>query len=371
MIPLSEPYIKGNEWKYVKDCLDSGWVSSAGKYVDLFEQKIAEYVGSKYAVAIVNGTSALHISLLLAGVGEGDQVLVPTLTFIAPVNAVKYCGAEPVFMDCDDHLNLDVEKAGQFLKAEGRGKKVKAVIPVHIFGHPVDMEPLMRLAEKYGLKVIEDATESLGSKYQGKKTGAIGDLGCLSFNGNKIITTGGAGMILTNDKETAAKAKYLTTQAKDDAMQYVHHEIGYNYRLTNVAAALGVAQMEQIERFIEIKRKNYARYREELSSIPGLKLIDEPAYAFSNYWFYSLVVDPKAYGKSNLELMKEMAAEEIQARPIWQLNHKQKPYRDCRTYRIEKAEAYHQQVLNLPCSISLTEDDIDKVVGVIKENAKQ
>jgi len=387
LIPLSVPVIKGNEWQYVKDCLDTGWVSSAGKYVNLFEERMAAYIGSKYAIACINGTAALHISLLLAGVGSGDEVIVPTVTFIAPINAVKYVGAEPVFMDCDAYLNMDPEKVAEFIKREcvyRRGelinkkskRRVKALIPVHVFGNPVNLEPLVGLAKKYKLAIIEDATESLGSYYTagrlaGKRTGAVGVLGCFSFNGNKIITTGGGGMIVTNDGKLAAKARYLTTQAKDDEVKYVHHEVGYNYRLSNIPAALGVAQLEKIVEYIKTKRANYDRYRQSLKGVNGLVLIQEPDYGSSNYWFYSLLVEKRSYGRSNLELMGSLAAGNVQARPLWRPNHLQRPYRKNQAYRIENAVRYYGQLLNLPCSVDLGKEDIKRVVKVIRENGKK
>ena len=258
MIPLSVPSMKGNEWQYVKECLDTEWISSVGHYVDRFERDVAAYLGARYAIACVNGTAALHISLLLAGVQFQDEVIVPTITFIAPVNAVKYLGAYPVFMDCNSHCTLDTDKLKDFIKtecdcAEGitvnrrTGKKISAIIPVHVFGTPVDMDPLLEVADKYNIPVIEDATESLGSDYKGKKAGTLGNLGCLSFNGNKIITTGAGGMIITDDETMAKRARYLTTQAKEEGMEYIHNEVGHNYRLANVLAAIGVAQLETID----------------------------------------------------------------------------------------------------------------------------
>ncbi|MCK4826699.1 aminotransferase class I/II-fold pyridoxal phosphate-dependent enzyme, partial [bacterium] len=256
LIPLSVPSIQGNEWKYIKECLDSEWVSSAGKYVDKFEEEICRYTGAKYAVACVNGTAALHVSLKLVGVQPADEVIVPTLTFIAPVNVVRYLNAEPIFMDADDYYNIDAQKTIQFIKNESEfrngftynkktGKRISAIIPVHVFGNAVNLEELIPICKKRNIKIIEDATESLGTaytkgKFAGKHTGTIGDIGCFSFNGNKIITTGGGGMIVTNNPGYAQKARYLTTQAKDDKIHYIHNDIGYNYRLTNIQAALGV-----------------------------------------------------------------------------------------------------------------------------------
>jgi perosamine synthetase len=255
-IPLSEPSIGGNEWKYVKECLDTNWVSSAGAFVDRFEAELAAYAGAQYGIATSNGTSALHVALLAVGVLPDDEVIVSTLTFIAPANAIRYVGAWPVFMDADaTYWQMDVEKLADFLnngckwqdgqlKNIATGRRVSAILPVHILGHPCDMDPIIALAEKYGLKVIEDATESLGAQYKEHAVGTMGHVGCFSFNGNKLLTTGGGGMVVTNDSALAERVRYLTTQAKDDPLEYVHNEVGFNYRLTNIQAAIGCAQLE-------------------------------------------------------------------------------------------------------------------------------
>ena len=306
-IPLTEPVISGNEWKYVKECLDTEWVSSAGKYVEIFENNICKFTGAKYSTACVNGTAGLQVTLRLAGVEPNNETIVPTLTFIAPVNAVKYLNAEPVFMDCDNYMNIDPEKLSDFFKNECKmtnsglrnklsDRIIKAIIPVHIFGNPCDMPQIMEIAEKYNIKVIEDATESLGAyytegDYKKRYTGTIGDLGVYSFNGNKIITTGGGGMIVTNDEGLGKRAKYLTTQAKDDPVRYIHNEIGYNFRLTNVQAALGVAQLEKLNKFIKIKRKNYGLYKKELKDIEGVSLLGTPDKTASNFWYYPMLVE--------------------------------------------------------------------------------
>ena len=372
MIPLSVPSIKGNEWKYVKECLDTEWVSSVGKYVDKFEQDVANYLGVKYAIACMNGTSALHISLILAGVKPNEEVIVPTITFIAPANAVKHVGAEPVFMDCDDYCNLDMNKVAEFLETQcdlingnlinkKTKRRIAALIPVHVFGTPVDMDPLMELAHRYNVKVIEDATESLGSEYRGKKAGTLGLLGCLSFNGNKIITTGGGGMIVTNDERLAKRAKHLTTQAKEEGMEYIHNEIGLNYRLVNVLAAIGVAQLEEIENYVEIKRRNFNLYKELLAD-SSYTLLDEPAYAKSNKWFYAVMCKDK---KEKELLLQHLNSNGVQARPLWFLNHLQKPYAKCQSYKIEKAQKMYDTIINIPCSVNLTEKEIRKVVKVM------
>jgi perosamine synthetase len=382
-ISLSVPSIRGNEWNYVKECLDTEWVSSAGKYVDMFEQKICELTGSKYAVATVNGTSALHISLILAGVKPDEEVIVPSITFIAPVNAVRYVNAEPVFMDCDEFYNINIEKTIGFIIQETifrdgstfnktSDRKITAIIPVHVFGSAVDLEPLLEICKSRNIKIIEDATESLGTYYtegplKNKHAGTIGDIGCLSFNGNKIITTGGGGMILTDNSEIAEKAKYLTTQAKDDGVRYIHDEIGYNYRLSNIQSALGVAQLEQLQRYIDIKKKNYLRYKNSIDNIKGLHLDDVPPYAESNYWFYSIQIDKDVYGRDKEELMQFLSAHNIQSRTLWYPNHLQKPYRNCQTYKIEKAMELHEKSLNLPCSVGLSDNDVDYIVEVLRK----
>lgn len=382
-IALSEPCIKGNELKYVTEAVETGWVSTAGSFVNRLEEDIAKYVGAKHAVASTSGTAALHLALIAFGVGPSDEVLVPDITFIAPVNTIRYVGADPVFMDCDDYLNIDPVKIQDFCTKECdfdgsklinkiTKKCVKAIIPVHIFGHPVNMEPIMEIAEKFKIFVIEDATESLGSKYTkgrfaGKATGTIGHIGCFSFNGNKIITTGGGGMAVTDNPEWARHMKYLSNQAKDDDAFYIHNEVGFNYRMTNVEAALGVAQLERLDEFISIKRKNFALYHELLGGVEGLSFIEEPDFGFSNYWFYSLVVNKDEARVSNIQIMEALKKEGIQTRPIWRLNHEQKPYIGSLAYNIERAYRLHNMVLNLPCSVGLREEEIRFVAEKIKE----
>lgn len=382
MIPLSVPSLKGNEWKYVKECLDTEWVSTAGKYVNLLEEKVRDFTKSHYAIACVNGTEAIHISLLLCGVEAGDEVIVPTLTFIAPVNAIKYANAEPIFMDSDEFYNIDPAKTIEFIKNETTfkngftyntktGRRITAIIPVHIFGNAVMMDELIPLCKERNIAVIEDATESLGTiytegNYSGKFTGTIGDMGCFSFNGNKIITTGGGGMIVTNDEQKALKAKYLTTQAKDDEVRYIHNEIGYNYRLPNVLAAIGVAQMEVLPDYIKTKKKNFGKYKTEIDNIEGLEINCAPAYAENNMWMYAMRIDKNKYGMNREEVMEKLSANKIQSRPVWYLNHEQKPYRNNFSYKIENAYKLLEETLNIPCSVSLTEEQIDSVINVLR-----
>lgn len=380
MISLSEPEISGNEWKYIKECLDTGWVSSVGGYVEKFEKMLASYSGTGYAVATVNGTSALHVSLIACGISSGDEVIVPTLTFIAPVNAVRYCGAYPVFMDCDkDTLCIDVQKTSEFIKNEceqGKdgftynrksGRRVKAIIPVHIFGHPADMEPLLEVSKKYNIHVIEDATESLGSEYKGKKAGSFGRTGCFSFNGNKIITTGGGGMVVTNDKGLSERIRHLCTQAKKDPFEYYHDEIGYNYRLTNIQAAMGVAQMERLDEFIDTKRKNAVIYRELISDIGDVEFLWEQGRAKSNFWFYTIRV-PKEHKKG---LMDFLLSNNIRVRPVWKLIHTLPMYKDSQAYEISRAFEIYESCINLPCSVNIVKGDIEYIVETIRRYFKK
>jgi perosamine synthetase len=381
MIPLSTPHLSGNEWKYVKECLDTNWVSSAGKYVDLFEQEIAKYTGAKYAVACVSGTAALHVSLRLAGVIPGDEVIAPTMTFISPINAIAYNGASPVFMDADDYYNIDSQKTIQFILEETKfrngftynktsGKRISAIILVHVWGNAVWLDELIEFCAERNIVVVEDACESLGTRYiegtySGKHTGTIGRFGCLSFNGNKIITTGGGGMILTDDEELAGKARYLSTQAKDDSVRYIHDEIGYNFRLTNVQAAIGVAQLEQLSGFLQQKREIHNQYYLALKDVQGLKLAGVPDYANNNHWFNVVQVDSSVYGKDRESLMELLEKNEIQTRPVWALNHLQKPFRGSQTYAIDNANKQLDYSLCFPSSTNLTKDEIDIILALL------
>lgn len=384
-IPLSVPHIRGHELDYVKSCIESEWVSSAGPFVDRFEKEFAAYVGAQHAVACSSGTAALHVSLLLAGVRPGDLVLVPNLTFIATVNAIHYCGAEPVFFDCDEHYNIDAAQVGFFLRHDcalqsdklihkKSGKRVAALLPVHVFGNAVNFEPLLEAAEEFSLPIVEDAAESLGTRYLakagrrtgGKHTGTIGLLGAFSFNGNKIITTGGGGMIVTNSEALARHAKYLTTQAKDDEARFVHHEVGYNYRLTNVQAAIGSAQLEKIDEYIARKAEIFHVYEEQLKGSPGLRIAMPPEFAVNNLWMPCLQIDAQVYGEDREELMKRLGEAKIQARPVWELSHRQRPYRDCLRMPQERAESMHAITLNIPCSVGLTAEQQARVIEELR-----
>lgn len=383
-IPLSAPNLKGNELKYVTDAIEQEWVSTGGTYINKFEEEISKYLKIENAVACQSGTAAIHLALIESKVEMDDEVIVPTLTFIAAVNPVKYCNAHPVFMDCDDSLTLDPVKLYEFCTNECEfideklvNKKtrrhIKAIIIVHIFGNMADMEKIMDIAEKFNLIVIEDATEALGSyyiegKYKGKFAGTIGDFGCYSFNGNKIITTGGGGMIVAQNNEGLEHIKYLSTQAKDDSLYYVHSEIGYNYRMTNVQAALGVAQLEKLEEFIETKKENYNLYKGLFNNINDIKILDFNKQIRPNYWFYSLLIDGENFDRD--ELIRRLEIEKIQSRPIWGLIHEQRPYKSSQCYNIEKAMYYHNKVVNIPCSTNLTKEEVAITVDKIKKILK-
>jgi perosamine synthetase len=378
-IPLCVPEIRGNEWKYVRECLDTGWVSSVGRFVDRFERSVAEAIGARHAIATVNGTAALHVALMLAGVEPEDEVLVSTLTFIAPVNAIRYVGAWPVFIDSrKSDWQMDPDRVAAFLEQECEtrgerlvnrksGRRVRAILPVHILGHLVDMDPIRELAREFRIPVIEDATEALGAWYRGRAAGRIGQIGCFSFNGNKLITTGGGGMIVTDNDEWAARARYLTTQAKDDPVEYVHGAVGYNYRLTNVQAALGVAQMEHLEDYIEAKRRIAGAYNEALAGVSGITPLKEPAGSFSTYWMYTVRVDASRFGLGSRQLLSRLEQEGIQTRPLWQPIHQSIPHRSDPPADCPVAEALHREALSLPCSVGLSSQDQETVWRAIDE----
>ena len=376
-VPLIVPEIRGNEWQYIKECLDTNWVSSVGTYVEKFERMIAERTGTRYAVATVNGTAALHIALMLAGVERDDEVIISTLTFIAPANAIRYVGAWPVFIDAEpEYLQIDPKAIRSFiendctwsageLRNRRTGCRVKAIIPVHILGHPVDLDPILEIAEKYSLPVIEDATEGLGATYRGKSLGSFGQTGCFSFNGNKIITTGGGGMLVTNDEKLANRARYLTTQAKDDPIEYVHGEIGYNYRLTNMLAAMGCAQMEQLDSFIQAKRAIADRYRDGLQNIPGFTVPQQASWAFSTFWMYTILIDEERAGIDARTLLRELSSRKIQCRPLWQPMHRSPAHDPSASPSCPVADLVHSQGLSLPCSVGLIATAQDHVIESI------
>ncbi|MDR1571528.1 MAG: DegT/DnrJ/EryC1/StrS family aminotransferase [Clostridiales Family XIII bacterium] len=385
-IPLSVPSLDMDIVENLRECVETGWVSTGGRFIGEFEAAVAGYAGAAGAVGCQSGTAGLHVALRALGVGPGDEVIVPTLAFIAAVNPVAFQGASPVFMDCDAGFCMDAGKLGRFCAEECRmeggglvdrktGRRVAAAIVVHVFGNLADMEGIMDVAGRYGLKVIEDATEALGSywtegRHRGRHAGTVGDLGVYSFNANKIITTGGGGMIVSGPRggRLLERARYLATTAKDDGLRFVHNDVGYNYRMLNIQAALGVSQIRRLESFIEVKAANYRRYAECLAAmgIEGVRLLPYSAGLRPNHWFYPFEVDGAAFGKSRDALMLALIDEGIQCRPVWRLCHLQRPYRRARRYRISLAARYEKSVLNLPCSVGLAGDDVEYVCEAIK-----
>jgi perosamine synthetase len=381
-IPLSVPELRGNEWAYLRECVDTGWVSSAGAFVERFEASVARATGASHAVATTSGTAALHAALLVAGVAAGDEVLVSALTFIAPANAIRYAGAWPVFIDAEPrHGQMDAGAAlaflGRCVRRDGQlvnpdtGRRVRALLPVHILGHPVDLAPLLDAARELGLCVIEDATESLGARYRERPVGHLGDIACFSFNGNKLVTTGGGGMLVTDDARLAERARYLTTQAKDDAVEYVHGAVGYNYRLTNIQAALGVAQMERLEEFLAAKRRIASAYATGLDGVPGIEPMHEAPWAASAWWMYTVRIDQRHYGMGSRALMASLAARNIQTRPLWQPLHQSPAHADAPRRQCPVAEAWNRDALSLPCSAGLSDADQRRVIAAIRELARR
>ena len=387
MIPLSIPNFEGNEKKYVDDAIEQGWVSTGGAYINEFEHRLAEFLQVEDVAACQSGTAALHMALVCCGVQPGDMVIVPTLTFIAAVNPAKYQFARPIFMDCDDSLCMDPVKLRKFCQEECEicqdtgnliYKKnqavVRALVVVHVFGNMADMEEVMDIAQKFHLKVVEDATEALGTKYiegkyKGKYAGTIGDYGAYSFNGNKIITTGGGGAITAKRKEETAYIRYLSTQAKDDPHYYIHDAVGYNYRMTNVQAAIGVAQLEELPEFIKRKNVNYHYYKQKLDrNDMEMRLLSFRSGTSSNQWFYAVELPIEKMDCDLKTVIEELQNQrEVQTRPIWGLIHEQRPYRNALIYRIEKADYYSQRIINIPCSTQLTMQEMELVVEAIRD----
>ena len=380
-IPLSIPNFEGNEKKYVDEAVEQGWVSTGGAFITRLEEDIARFLHVENVAACQSGTAALHLSLVEAGVKPGDVVLVPPLTFIAAVNPVKYQFATPVFIDCDDSFCMDPIKLRSFCEEEcvydGKtlsynGSSVKAIVVVHVFGNMADMAAIMEIAEQYNLKVIEDATEALGTKYIDGKykdrfAGTIGHFGAYSFNGNKIITTGGGGAVTANDSKVVDHIRFLSTQAKTDPHYYIHDEVGYNYRMTNLQAALGVAQMEELQEFINRKNKNYELYKAEFEGFEYGTLMPFRAGTYSNKWFYSINIDRNHIKAPMRDIIVALNEKGIQTRAIWGLINEQKPYSNEQTYKLEKAPYYASRILNIPSSTQITEEDIKYVATEVKQ----
>ena len=380
-IPLSIPNFEGNERKYVDDAIDQGWVSTGGAYITKLEEELAKFLHTDNVAACQSGTSALHLSLVQAGVKPGDVVLVPPLTFIAAVNPVKYQFATPVFIDCDDSFCMDPVKLASFCEEECewdgtvlkyKDADVKAVVVVHVFGNLADMEAIMDIADKYSLKVIEDSTEALGThytegKYAGRYAGTIGHFGAFSFNGNKIITTGGGGAVTSNDPKVVDHIRFLSTQAKTDPHFYIHDEVGFNYRMTNLQAALGVAQMEELPEFIRRKQANYELYKELFDGFEYGKLMPFREGTSSNKWFYSLNIDREKVTASMRDIILALREKGIETRAIWGLINEQKPYQGEVTYKLEKAPYYAERILNIPASTQIMEEEIRYVADEVKQ----
>ena len=360
-VPLSVPKFMGNEKKYLEECIDTTFVSSVGKFVDRFENDMAAYTGAKKAVVCVSGTSALHMAMMLVGVERNDEVLTQALTFIATCNAISYIGAHPVFIDVDKDTmglspiavknwlakNAEIRNGECFNKNTGR--RVKACVPMHTFGHPIHIEELIQICEEYHIEVVEDAAESIGSLYKGKHTGTFGKVSAISFNGNKTITTGGGGMMLFNDGELAAKAKHLTTQAKvPHRWEFRHDHIGYNYRMPNINAALGCAQLENIDKFIESKRQVAAEYTELFKNVDGIDFFTEPENTFSNYWLNAVILKDKAAQQAFLQQTNDNG---VMTRPIWELMNRLPMFEHCENDGLENTIWFADRVVNIPSSV--------------------
>lgn len=373
-IALSLPNIAGNEWKYVKDCLDTGWISSVGSYVTQFEQMVADFAGAKYGVAAVNGTAALHISLLLSGVKQDDYVILPNLTFVASANSIKYLGAEPLLIDADPNLwQMDLDLLEEFLENETDekdghlfyikdGRRIGAIMPVHILGNMCNMDRFFSIVKKYPLPIVEDATEALGTTYKGVSAGKFSPLACFSFNGNKIISTGGGGVIVTDDEALAKHAKHLTTTAKASADEYYHDEVGYNYRLVNVLAAIGVGQMELLPSFIKRKKECVAFYKKELTGVGDIRFQQELPEVNTNGWLFTIQTDKQQ------QLLDHLNKNKILSRRFWMPMNKLPMYKDCvYVQKNDNSDYIYNTCLSIPSSTNITDEDLEIVVREIKE----
>ena len=362
-VPLSVPVFIGNEKKYLNECIDTTFVSSVGKFVDRFEDDIAKYTGCKRAVVCVSGTNALHMSLMLAGVERGDEVLTQALTFIATCNALSYIGAEPVFIDVDrDTMGLSPAAVRKWLATNAElkdnqcfnkntNRRIKACVPMHTFGHPVHLDELVEICKEYHIELVEDAAESIGSLYKGKHTGTFGKIGALSFNGNKTITTGGGGMMLFNDEELGAYAKHITTQAKiPHRWEFRHDHIGYNYRMPNINAALGCAQLENIDKYVESKRQTAAAYKEFFKNIPDVEFFSEPADCRSNYWLNAIILKDRDMQQEFLQFSNDNG---VMTRPIWELMNRLPMFEKCENDGLENTIYFADRVVNIPSSVKL------------------
>ena len=364
-IPVAEPLMGEKELEYVSECILTGWVSSAGKFVRHFEEVFASFCGSKYAVATSNGTTALHLALLSLDIGPGDEVIVPTLTFIASANSVKYTGAKPVFVDSDPYTwNINPAQIEAAINSH-----TKAIMPVHLYGHPADMDPILEIAKRYGLAVIEDAAEAHGAQYKGTRVGSLGDIGCFSFYGNKIVTTGEGGMVVTDQEELASKMRVLRDHGMTPEQRYYHHVLGYNYRLTNIQAAIGVAQMEKVETILAAKVRIAQEYHQALTDIPGISLPPQAHWAKNVYWLYSILVDEQKFGMSRDQLIALLTENGFETRPFFPPVHMQPIYKS--QIHLPVAERLSSTGLNLPSAVNLNMNDIQQIANVIRKAGKR
>jgi aminotransferase in exopolysaccharide biosynthesis len=382
-IPNCIPHIAGNEIAYLKECIDTGWISSVGPFVDRFEKDFASYHKVELATAVVNGTAAIHLGLLSLGVRPGDSVLSPTVTFIGSVNPIKYLGAEPIFLDVDpDTLNLSVECLDNFLRTETKrqadrlvykrdGSRISALIVVHLYGNPADMDSIMELSDYYGFSVLEDAAESLGARYKGRLVGTIGDVGCFSFNGNKVITSGGGGMIISRNSERTRWCKHLSTQSKSDSFEFIHDNVGFNYRLSNLCAAVGVAQMERLDEYIKKKRDNAECYRRLFAKSQVIEIISPRPDCFGTYWMsLARIRKTSRTSGSIIVRLRSLSKYGVGVRPIWYPIHKMPLYQDCPYIGRDNVTRLYQSTFCLPSSVGLTEAEIEKSVKIVLETFK-
>jgi perosamine synthetase len=379
MIPLCVPQICGNEWGYVKECLDSGWISSAGPFVDRFEREIEQYTGAAHAVATSSGTAALHVALKVIGLQPGEEVLVSDFTFIASANAIHYCQANPVFMDADPETwQMDVGKLTHFLHTEMQmcgsqclnkrtGRRIRAILPVHAFGNACEIDRIVDLAKRFGLAVVEDAAASIGVRYKGQHAGTFGDVGIISFNGNKTVTTGGGGIILTNNPQHARCARYLATTARDDAIEFFHQQVGFNYRMSNMHAALGVAQMEHIEEFLSRKRAIAQKYNETLSCLRGITTMSATPHTEATFWRYVLLLSADTPLSQRKSIVNALIEKGVASQPMWHPIHALPPYEHYQAYEIEHSIRLYARGIALPCSVGLTAGDQERVISVFRQ----
>ena len=378
-IGLHEPCFVGNEKKYLNKCVFENWVSSSGRFLDLFEKKFSQITKGKFISPVLNGTIGLHISMIQSGVKSNDEVIVPTITFIATINSIKYVGASPIFMDVDEHLNIDEKKTIKFLREKTiykggftynkiTGNIIKALVVVHAFGNAARIDKLSEICKKRKIKLIEDAAESLGTKYvvgkfKNKHTGTIGDFGVFSFNGNKIVTSGNGGLIISKNKKDFLKINYLISQAKDDKINFIHNEVGYNYKLSNLSAALGLAQLEKLNFFLKKKKDIRNYYLKKIKDLEGIKILESPKYSKNNNWLNLVTVSKKEKTK---KIIKKLNLNGFQSRPVWYPNHLQKTFRKNYRYKIKKAEELVKKIICLPSSANLNKKEIDKIVNLLK-----